>query len=224
MRKTHDLSGQRFTRLIAVAKTNSVGVSMWRCTCDCGRETLVRASNLLSGQVRSCGCLRVDSGKSNFKHGMKKTKIYVIWHGIKARTGNPKCRLYKWYGAKGISMHQPWRDSFLQFLADVGEPPFEGATVDRIRNDCGYEPGNVRWATMREQNNNKSTNTRLTVDGRTQTLSQWSEETGLPSHTISARIHQLGWDADKAIKTPLRAKRLEQIQAYATAELGVEFE
>ena len=84
-------------------------------------------------------------------------------------------------------MHGPWVKNFLQFLADVGERPSNAVTLDRIDNNGSYEPNNVRWATKKEQANNMRSNLLITHDGRTQTLSQWADETGVAYETLRWR-------------------------------------
>lgn len=102
---------------------------------------------------------------------MARSATYWSWRAIKQRCHDPKHPDYRIYGARGITMCDTWRNSFLAFLADMGKQP-RGQTIERIDNSLGYQPGNCKWADYREQNNNKRTNLVVTIDGVTGTLSQ----------------------------------------------------
>jgi hypothetical protein len=105
----------------------------------------------------------VSNTKPRYVHGQAKrrTRTYGTWVSMRVRCSNPNSRNYKWYGARGVTVCERW-SSFENFLADMGERP-EGRTLDRINNDLGYEPGNCRWATPKEQiaNQRKRTARRL---------------------------------------------------------------
>ncbi len=124
-----------------------------------------------------------------------------------ARCHNPGASDYGRYGGRGVTVHVPWRESFEAFLAEVGERP-HGTTLDRIDSHGDYEPGNVRWATPREQARNRRTARLLSFRGRTQSLIEWSEETGIRRVTIAARLRK-GWTVEEALTVPLidRAER-----------------
>lgn len=156
-----DLTGKRFGRLLVMLSAGrtiqgSRSVRMWQCRCDCGRTLDVSRMNLTSGDTRSCGCLRVDSPNSR-THGHSRVGIrtheYNTWAAMVQRCTNPKTPNYQYYGARGIKVCDRWRDSFENFLADMGERP-PGTSIDRRNNELGYEPGNCRWATKREQMRN----------------------------------------------------------------------
>jgi len=167
---TGDLVGQQFDRLVVIAREGSAsgGVALWRCKCSCGREVVVRGANLRSGNTRSCGCRKIDAAHmTNRKHGMSHTLAYKRWESIKQRTSNPNNPSYRNYGARGISMCPEWADSFDAFYAATGDPPFDGASLDRIDNDGDYEPGNVRWTDASTQMLNRrpyKRSTRLDIE------------------------------------------------------------
>lgn len=217
MRQRRDLTGQRFTKLTAISISSFAGRTRWLCRCDCGEDTDVEASNLIRGQVKSCGCHRVEVNRLlHTSHGLHDTKAYNSWTNIKARTTNPKCKEYKWYGARGIVMCDAWMNSFETFYEHVGDPPDPTYSIDRIDNEKGYEPGNVRWASAKAQNNNRRSNVLIAAHGRSLTASQWSDEIGIKRSTISARIRN-GWLGEDAVS--LKASPL----ARDTRSLGVEF-
>lgn len=137
-------------------------------------------------------------------HGMRRTKLYNIWAGIKQRTRNPNSPIFKHYGGRGITMEDSWFESFQAFHQGVGEPPFPKCCLDRIDNNYGYHPGNVRWVDMTTQGRNKRSNRLIEHGGASKPLSVWSEETGIESSLIAARIDRLGWSIERALTQPVR--------------------
>lgn len=157
-----NITQQRFGRLIALlpqGKDNH-GMYRWLCQCDCGREKVVRSSDLIQGKTKSCGCFHDEAiAKRAFRHGHSKgahskgTKTYSTWMAMRDRCRYPNYKDYKYYGGKGIKVCERW-NSFENFLTDMGERP-EGLTLDRIDSNGDYEPGNCRWATWAEQRANQ---------------------------------------------------------------------
>jgi hypothetical protein len=132
-----------------------------------------------------------DANRRRTRHGHatddKKSKLYSTWAGIKRRCFNPSTKHYHRYGGRGITMHPAWADDFALFAKDVGEPPTPDMTFDRIDNAKGYEPGNTRWATRKEQANNRESNVRYTYDGVTKTLSEWATHLGCKYGLLTSR-------------------------------------
>jgi hypothetical protein len=146
----NDLVGLPYGRLTVCSY---VGVdekhySLWKCLCLCGNTTIVRGADLRSGNTGSCGCRTLQRVT---RHGQSRTAIYFIWKTIRQRCCNPKCASYKNYGGRGIKMCLRWKRSFECFAADVGTRPSSKHSIDRIRNNGNYTPGNVKWSTAREQ-------------------------------------------------------------------------
>ena len=119
---------------------------------------------------------------------------------MRARCSNPKEPSYPYYGGRGISVCERW-DCFDNFLSDMGERP-AGMTLERLDADGNYEPENCVWATIQQQNCNKRDNVQITFNGRTQTISKWAEELGLPDSALRHRLCKYGWSVERALTTP----------------------
>jgi hypothetical protein len=193
-----DLTGQRFGRLVVVEEAgvvkhpNGAKHKRWRCRCDCGTVCLVTGNNLKYGRsTKSCGCLKRELiGDRSRKHGHtsggKGTREFNAWRAMLDRCRRPKCKEFKWYGARGISVCEQWK-LFPNFLADMGPCP-DGMTLDRIDNDWHYLPANCRWISQRENCNNKRNNVWTEVDGQRMTASQAAALLGLPTYTMYRRL------------------------------------
>lgn len=181
----------------------------WLCQCSCLTVREVDHYSILHGLTQSCGCLSPKKTSDRcFKPlihvagpGSPHRSEYNIWHGLRSRCKNPKEPAFPKYGGRGITVCEAWDQSFEQFLADVGQRPSPKHTIDRIDNDRGYEPGNVRWSTRKEQNRNRRDNRYLCVDGQRRTLAEWSEITGLHVTVISDRL-KAGWSVRDAVMNP----------------------
>lgn len=202
-----DLTGRRFGRLVverAVERTTPAGKRRryWLCRCDCGSGSTAETSNLTSGNTTSCGCFRIEKKRVTGRtHGGVGTRVYSIWKSMIQRCTNPNNPRWMSYGGRGITVCADWQ-TFENFRRDMGDPP-EGTSIDRIDNDQGYEPGNCRWATSQTQNRNRRSSRPMTFQGKTRTLSEWSEELGIPYFTIHARLRRGATD-EEALSAPVR--------------------
>ena len=195
-----DLLGQRFARLLVVDQAANINRrGAWSCRCDCGCIIVVTTSSLRTGNTRSCGCLATENKKAmHVTHGHSAEGLlspeYVAWSSMVARGTGKTNRVN--YADRGITVCERWL-TFELFLADMGPRP-SGTSLDRRDNDRGYFPGNCRWATRSQQARNTRRNHLLVVDGRTASIAEWAEETGLEPGTIWARIAR-GWTDEAAV-------------------------
>ena len=201
-----DITGQRFGMLVVTGRDRRDGEreAHWHVRCDCGGATIVRGGSLRSGLQDSCGCAGLErTKKAATKHGRTNDSIFHIWSGMRFRTRNPNSKSWKRYGGRGITMCDRWFDSFEAFLADMGERPSSRHSVERMKNDLGYEPGNCRWALPKEQSRNKSDNHIVVYRGRSMPLAEACETAaaGVPWHKARNRIDKLGWNVERAVES-----------------------
>lgn len=207
-----DHTGQvfgRLTVLLQTGKRDANGNIAWLCLCECGRETTVGGKELRSGGTKSCGCLFLEVAAQKgrtipFKHGCTGTKTYLIWCGMRQRCMNPKDPKFARYGGRGIKVCDRWNE-YQNFLSDMGECP-SSMSIDRWPNANGnYEPGNCRWATQLEQQNNRTNNLIVELNGRKMTASEAAREHGLSPDTVHARLSR-GDSIERALR-PTRQTR-----------------
>lgn len=150
MGKLIDLTGKRFGHwLVLIRTTNSkIGHPRWLCRCDCGREKIVQGGNLRNGGSKSCqNC----QNKGNYKHGLRRTRLYNVWANIIKRCENPNATHYERYGGRGIRICSEWRKRFMVFRRWALSHGYkDGLTIDRIDNDGNYEPSNCQFITRGE--------------------------------------------------------------------------
>lgn len=199
--------GERYGRLTVRKFHSRRGhKKLFVCVCDCGTERVVYDSNLRSGHTTSCGCRHDEQRRLTHRtHGLAKTAEHDIWVNIKQRCSNPSNPAFNRYGGRGITICAEWRDDFAAFLAYVGPRPSPDMSIDRIDNERGYEPGNVRWATASEQVKNRRPLPRWAktyeLDGRQWTIQEVAKERGIPPVRIYNRLAK-GWTFADAVNTP----------------------
>ncbi len=123
---------------------------------------------------------------------------------MRRRCHSPTDPAFKYYGDRGIKVCERWRNSFNNFLEDIGECPGPEYSIDRIDNDGDYTPDNCRWATMKEQAQNTRRNVFFEFNGERLTLSAWANRFSIPMKRLWARMHTVGWSFERAITTPVR--------------------
>lgn len=194
--------GLRFAMLTVTGRARRGAKLLWTVRCDCGRETVMQAGSIQRNV--SCGCQskRLLS-KARTTHGMAKLRAptYIVWMSMRYRCEKPTHKSYKDYGGRGIRVCDRWQ-RFENFLADMGEAP-AGMQLDRVDNSSGYSPENCRWATPRQNSNNKRSNHFLEFEDQRLTLAQWSRTLGIPRDTLSNRIRS-GWNVANVLTKPVR--------------------
>ncbi len=221
--RAYDLAGQRFGKLVVLERAglSSRKSVLWRCRCDCGNECLQISNILVKNRIVGCGC-----GQGNPTHGhtrrngkttgSRSSPTFISWTAMLSRCNAPSNASYGSHGARGVVVCDRWQfgengvSGFECFLADMGERPSRAHTVDRYPdNDGDYEPDNCRWATKRQQANNRRDNWVVVYQGRSMSLTELTRETGLGRHMLSYRLGTLGMSLEDAIAKPsLRKTRL----------------
>lgn len=206
--KKHKLyKGQKIGRLTVLSFSHRDEASKAHilCKCDCGIEKTFEATSLCR-RTRSCGCLSAEmSSKRVRTHGLTRTRIYVIWQNMMYRCYKENSTSYKNYGAKGIDVCEEWH-IFENFYKDMFKGYSDKLTLDRIDNNKGYSKENCRWSSYSKQNRNRKNNHIVIFKGRQMCLADAVDISGLNYTTVERRINQHGWDAEKALTTPVRKK------------------
>jgi hypothetical protein len=193
--------GQQFERWTVLELPKKIGRKQrCLCQCVCGTKKLVVKSDLLTFISRSCGCLRnAILSERSWKHGRRHGNLtYLSWSHIRQRCGDPNHRSYPRYGGRGITICARW-DDFNNFLADMGERPSKGHSIERRNNDGHYEPSNCFWATMKQQSGNKRNTHWVEWEGERVALSHLAQRFALPPPRLFSRL-QRGWPLAVALK------------------------
>lgn len=229
--RRQDLTGQVFTKLTAlrVSSKSKPGITYWICKCECGKLHTATLGHLKAGNIQSCGCLKAEANaKTHTKHGDTKykhlqtkasKKIYRTWNGMKNRCLSKTNKDYPRYGGRGITIYEPWIKDYKKFRRHVlslpGAPDndYKGdvtVTIDRKDNNKGYIPGNLRWRSMKEQSDNRSTGKRYVYKNKARSIREIADKTGLPYKLISDRIRR-GCSAEEAVKAgkPDKTRKLK---------------
>ncbi|WP_455797214.1 hypothetical protein [Clostridium butyricum] len=213
-----DLTGQKFDLLTVIefshreAGSNGKYRYYWKCKCECGNEVIRRADGLKDKGVKSCGCYRKKICHDNFinnnprkSHGMTNTRLYKIYSKIKERCYYEKYPEYYLYGGRGIRMCDEWKEDFMNFYNwSMSHGYKDNLSIDRKDFNGNYEPSNCRWADDITQANNKRNNIKLTYNGETHTLPEWSRKLNLPYSTL-ADIRKKGKSVEE-ILNPIKKR------------------
>lgn len=189
--------GRKFGHLTALSHLSKP--SRWICRCDCGNIVIVRATNLQTGNTKSCGCARMEC---HTLHGCCGMPEYKIWEGVINRCHCVTSTAWKNYGARGIKVCDRWRSSFVHFLADMGPRPSGKHSIERVDNDGDYEPQNCRWATIADQARNKRRTIWISYQGQEMCLRDWSLKLGIGEKALRSRLRRPGWTVERAFAGP----------------------
>lgn len=181
-----DLKDQKFGKLTAKEMTQKPrnNERVWRCECECGKECLVRPSDLVNNARVSCGC-----AEKRATHGQVHKAENNVWRQMRQRCLNPNKDTYKHYGGRGITICPEW-DSFEQFLKDMGPRPGPYHKLDRLDNNGNYCKENCAWRSQKEQIHNQRHSIRIPYGGKNYSAAEWSRRTGIPVETIRDRYHR----------------------------------
>lgn len=202
--RIEDITGKKFGYLTAIkyvgkSKGNQ---TLWECQCECGNKVVIHKQNLISGHTKSCGCLNRKVASERLKtHGDTNKRIYRIWHDMMYRCYSEKHKSYCYYGGKGISVCDEWKNysCFKEWAFKNGYE--DSLSIDRIDSNGNYEPSNCRWVDNIVQGNNTSRNLVFTVNGETDTLSNLCRKYNVSYSLAHNRIRN-GWEIIDALTKP----------------------
>ncbi len=207
-----NLVGRQFGKLKVIERApNQRKHIYYTCKCICGNLKNIRNDKLLNGQAVNCGCER--KKRNDNKYDTKNSRLYHVYIAMKQRCFNTKCKAYKNYGAKGISVCKEWTgeggfENFQKWAVENGyryDAEWGEQTLDRINVTGNYEPANCRWLSIQAQQNNTTRNTILSCNGETHNLKEWSVIRNIKYSRILKR-RKLGWTPEEILEFKRRDK------------------
>lgn len=195
-----DITGKKFNYLTPIKPVykDSIGHTHWLCKCDCGNEIIVDKGHITSGHTKSCGCFNI---KSHSTHSSSKSRLYKIWISMRDRCK----RKVNNYGKKDIKVCTEWDKSFVAFQKwALNNGYADNLSIDRIDNNGNYCPENCRWATPKQQVQNRDVTIFVVIDGVKDTLANWCEKKQIAYPTVLYRAKVRGWSLEKAILEPVK--------------------
>ncbi len=211
-----DLTGKTFNRLTVigyVGKSEKGSKSMWLCKCECGNNPIVESYCLTKEITKSCGCLSLEKTVArNTKHGMRNTRIYSIWKGMKNRCSTPTNVRYSSYGGRGITYDPRWKD-FMNFYNDMSEGYGDDLSLDRTDVDGNYCKENCKWIPIGDQQSNKRTNVLVVYQGEEYKLIDLYNKIkpDMSYNLLYNRIATKGWDVEIALHTKVDTKKRNKL-------------
>ena len=211
-----NIKGERYGRLLVKKFSHIDKTARWKCKCDCGKVVIRDGAGLRAGYINSCGCLRVENTrKMKTTHGARSNlldkgqeRLYSLWCAVKDRTGNPNNESYERYGGRGIKLYKKWIKDYVSFKLYMENLEGYNAnltgkqiTIERIDNNEGYKPGNIRWASPKEQGANKRNNIIVKYKNKNIKLIILAAKLGIANYNrLYERITVFNWPIKKAIK------------------------
>lgn len=204
MGNVKDITGQTINSWYVIKEVgrSKSGSATFLCRCLlCGKEKIVEGRSVRSGASKCCGCFhpkRIDVTRHD-------ERLYGVWHGIKDRCNNQNSPQYKWYGGRGIKVCEEWNNDYLAFREWAYSHGYDDSaikyqcTIDRLDTNGNYSPDNCAWRTQKQQCNNTRSNHKITYNGETHTIQEWSEITGIRKDTLRRRIVIYGWPIERAL-------------------------
>lgn len=193
------------TKIYKQYKEDGTYLTMVECQCECGKTTIVRLTSLKANKLQSCGCYYINkNGKEDIKHGRSKTRLYRIYNQIITRCYNKNSTAYSIYGGIGITVCKEWLEDYKVFEKwSLDNDYAKNLSLDRINPHLSYSPDNCRWATAKEQANNKRKTVYITCFNEKKTAKQWEddERCKVTASTLQYRLRQK-WPIEMAITTP----------------------
>lgn len=203
----YNLIGKKYSLLTVLEEAYvKNGKKYWKCICDCGNISYRTTTELVTQEIKSCGCLK----KNKLPIKIKGTRLYRIWSGMKRRCNNISDREYKYYGGRGIKVCNEWNNSSYVFYNWAMTNGYkDNLTLDRIDVNGNYEPNNCRWVTWKVQENNRRNNDFIEYNGEKHTLKEWSEilSINISQSVLWSRIRKYNWSIEKAFTTPVYRRK-----------------
>ncbi len=204
------VAGARYGRLIAIQPCGRISAEQrvaWLFRCDCGNEIQIIARTVSRKRAQSCGCLKVDKTRERMTtHGRGSARtpdrVYQTWARMISRCSATEGKDWNDYAGRGIRVCEEWRHDFPAFAAYIGPRPSPIHSIDRIDVNGNYEPGNVRWATPKEQARNRRSNRLVTINGVTRCMAEWLELNAIDPRMAEARVSRWGWSYERAVTEP----------------------
>jgi len=196
----HNNINEKYGRLTIIKEVKGTRLRKFLCKCECGNMKTIYLGHLLSGNTKSCGCLKKDRNVKVFtKHGLSKSRLYCVWSSMKDRCYRKKSNAYKNYGARGISVCDEWLDfkPFTEWALSNGYQ--EDLTIERINNDGDYKPGNCTFVHLEKQSKNRRGLHSILFNGVTKTLSDWARSLNICHSSLRERLEK--WNIERALTT-----------------------
>lgn len=184
--------GAVFGNFTIISQVIGKGKTKYWVKCICGKEKIIFGTVIKSGMNKSCGCLTIRG--NTIKHNLSRSSEYSSWCSMLNRCYNINVESYCNYGARGIIVCDSWRNSFQNFINDMGMKPDKKYSIDRINNDGNYEPSNCKWATHTEQANNRRNNRFLKYKGEVKTIKQWAKIFDIGYTLISYHLRNMDFE------------------------------